>query len=87
MISPYVLRHSSPAPHFKTSHVFMSYFPKCPSLSTIQSYAPDVAFYLKFKSIFLVKRGFMSLNTALAMAILGVISCVYLASFVIILSK
>ena len=43
MISPTDLFHSSPAPHFKTFHVFLIYCPKCPSFRTIQSYAPNVA--------------------------------------------
>jgi hypothetical protein len=37
--------HPSPAPHFKTFRVFLIYFPKCPSFSTIQSYAPNIALY------------------------------------------
>ena len=32
----------SPAPHFKTFQVFLFYFPKCPSFSTMQSYSPIV---------------------------------------------
>ena len=38
-IGPTDLQHPSPAPHFKTSQVFLIYFPKCPSFSTPQSYA------------------------------------------------
>jgi len=34
----------SKAPIFKTFQVFLIYFPKCPSFSTIQSCAPNVAF-------------------------------------------
>jgi len=33
----------SSAPYFSTSQVFMIYFLKCPSFSTIQSYDPNVA--------------------------------------------
>jgi hypothetical protein len=45
MISPIDLLQPSPAPHFITSQVFLIYFPNCPSFSTIQNYAPNVAFY------------------------------------------
>ena len=44
-ISTTDLLHTSPVPHFKTSKLFLIYFLKCPSFSTIQSYAPNVAFY------------------------------------------
>ena len=37
--------HPSPAPHFTTFCVFLMYSLKCPSLSTIQSYTPNVALY------------------------------------------
>jgi len=35
-----------PAPHFKAFQVFLIYFPKCPSFSTIQIYVPNVALML-----------------------------------------
>ena len=37
--------HPSPAPHFRTFPVFLIYFPKCPSFSTIQNDALSVAIY------------------------------------------
>ena len=40
-----IFSYPSPAPHYKTSQVFLIYFPKCPSFSTIPSYAPIVAIY------------------------------------------
>jgi len=43
MIGPTDLLHHPPAPHFKTFHVFLICCPKRPSLSTIQSHAPNVA--------------------------------------------
>ena len=36
--------HSSPAPLFKTFKAFLICFPKCPIFSTIESYAPEVAY-------------------------------------------
>jgi hypothetical protein len=36
MIGPSNVLHPSPAPHFKTFQVFLSYFPKIPIFSTIQ---------------------------------------------------
>ena len=75
--------HDSRAPHFKTFMVFLIYFLKCSSFSTIQSYVHYVAlyysFFLKFKSNLLVKRVFL-LNAAFAVAVLE-ISCVHLTSF------
>jgi len=35
MISPTDLFHPSPAPHFRTFQVFLIYWPKCSSFSTI----------------------------------------------------
>jgi hypothetical protein len=40
-----VICHPSPAPHFKTFQVFLMYFPKYPSFSTIQSYVPNAALH------------------------------------------
>jgi hypothetical protein len=37
--------HPSLASHFKTFQVLLIYFPKCPSFSTIQSYAPNIELY------------------------------------------
>jgi len=88
MICPTYILHPFPAPHFKNLQVFLIYFPKCPSCSTIQSYAPNVAlhqFLPKFKSSVLVKRAFFLLNGVFAMAILDLISRVHPASFVIML--
>ena len=39
------LLYPSPAPHFKTFHVFLTYFPKYPSFNTIQSHIPNIALY------------------------------------------
>jgi hypothetical protein len=39
------LIHPYPAQHFKPSQVFLIYFPKCPSFSSIQSCATSVALY------------------------------------------
>jgi len=61
MIGPTDLLHPSPAPLFKIFQVFLICCQKRPSFSTIQSHAPNVAFYcffLKFKSSLLVKRVF-----------------------------
>jgi len=44
-IGPTALLHPSPALHFKTFQVFLIYFSKCPSFSTTQSYAPNLAIY------------------------------------------
>jgi len=44
------------------------------------------SFFFKFKSNLLLKRVFFSLNDVFTMAILDVISCVHLASFVIMLT-
>jgi hypothetical protein len=41
-VGPACLLHPFPAPHFKTVMVFLNYFPKCPSVTIIQSYAPNV---------------------------------------------
>jgi hypothetical protein len=65
-------------------------FPKCPSFSTIQCYAPNLTLthvFLKFKSNLLLKITFLLWNAALGMAILHLISRVHLASLVIMLSK
>jgi hypothetical protein len=48
MIGPTDLLHPSPAPHYKTFQVFLIYFPKCPSFSTIQCYAANAAFQVQF---------------------------------------
>ena len=88
-IGPTDLVHLSPAAHFKTFQIFLIYYPKCPSFSTIQCYAPNVTltrFFLKFKFSLLVKRVFL-LNAAFATEILYLISRLYLASFVITLPK
>ena len=45
MIGSNDLLHPSPASHFKTFQVFLICCPKRPSFSTIQSHAPNVAFY------------------------------------------
>jgi len=45
MIGPTDLLHPSPAPHLKTFQVFLLRCPKRSSFSTIQSHAPNVAFY------------------------------------------
>ena len=45
MVGPTDLLHPSPAPHFKTFQVFLIRCPKLPSFRTIQSHAPNVAFY------------------------------------------
>ena len=45
MIGPNDLFHPSPAPHFKTFQVFLICCPKRSSFSTVQSNAPNVAFY------------------------------------------
>jgi len=45
------------------------------------------SFFLKFNSSLLVKGDFFFLNAGFAMAILDLISCVHLASFVIMLHK
>jgi len=38
MIGPTDLLHASPAPHFKTFHVFLIYCPNRPSFSTVQTF-------------------------------------------------
>jgi len=43
IIGPSDLPHPSAAPHLKTSQVYLIYFPKCPSFSTIQSSTPNIA--------------------------------------------
>jgi hypothetical protein len=80
----------SPAQHFKIFHVFLTYFPVCLNFSTIQSYAPNVAFesfLLYLKSSLLVQRVFFLLNASSAMAVLDIISRVHLVSFVIMILK
>ena len=66
------LPHPFPGPQFKNFQVCLTYFPKCPSFSTTQSFTPNVAFtnfLLKFKSNMLVKKKcFFLLNAAFAMA-------------------
>jgi len=67
------LLYPYPAPHFKTSQVFLIQLSKCPSFSPVQSYVPNVtlrSFFLKFKSNLLVKRAFFFSNVAISMAIL-----------------
>jgi hypothetical protein len=44
-IGPTDLLHHCPALHTKMIKVFLIYFPKCPSLSTTQSYASNAARY------------------------------------------
>ena len=44
-IGPNDLLHPSPVSHFRIFQVFLIYFPKCPSFSTTQSYAPNVALH------------------------------------------
>ena len=67
--------HPSPTSH-KTFQVFLIHFPKCLGLSTIQSYAPNVAlhhlanFFLNCTSNLLVKRVFFLLNASFAAAVL-----------------
>jgi hypothetical protein len=51
MIYPTDLLHPSPAPHFKTSQVFLICCPKRPSFSNIQSRAPNVTLYKVFPQI------------------------------------
>ena len=66
--------------HFR---VFLIYFPKCPSFSTIKSYAPNVIFQvssLNLNSISLPKMKFLFFNSPL-------ITPIRLAWFVIMLSK
>jgi len=46
-----------------------------------------ISFFITLKPILLVKRAFFLLNATGAMEILALISCVHLASFVIILFK
>jgi len=45
MISPYDLLHPSQAPQFNNFKIILIHFPKCPSFSTIPSYAPKVALH------------------------------------------
>ena len=45
MIGPTDFLRPSPASHFKTFEVFLMYFPKCPSYSTIKWYNTNVSFY------------------------------------------
>jgi hypothetical protein len=84
MISPNHLLNPSPAPQFNIFKVLLIHFPKCPSFSTIPSYAPNVTLYQFFpyiNSSWLVKRFFFFfLNAAFAMEILNLISNVHLAS-------
>jgi len=40
-----IFLYPSPAPHFKTFHVFLTYFPKYPSFNTIQSHIPNIALH------------------------------------------
>jgi len=40
MIGPTDLSHTSPAPHFKTSQVFLIYSPKCPNFNNKRGYDP-----------------------------------------------
>ena len=44
--------HPSPVPHFKTSKVFLIYFPMCPRLSTIQTYAQNEEFRYHYPEIY-----------------------------------
>jgi hypothetical protein len=85
VIGPADLLHRSSAPQFKNFQVFLISCPKRPGLSTIQTMNQIkhfTIFFLKFKSSVLVKRVFLSLNAAFAMAILDLISHVHLPSFV-----
>ena len=83
MIDPTDLLHPSPAPHFKTFQEFLIYWPKRPSFSTVQIYAPNVTkFFLKFKPSVPANRVFFLLNAAFAMATLYLISQVHLPLFV-----
>jgi hypothetical protein len=77
MIGSTDLLYPSPAPHFKTSQVLLIYCPKCPILSTIPSYAPNVVFnqfitYLlvHFKHNFAGEGAFFLLNADFAVAFL-----------------
>jgi len=45
MIGPTDLLHPSPAPHFKNFPGISDLLPERPSFNTIQSHAPNVAFY------------------------------------------
>jgi len=51
MIDPTDLLRPCPAKHFKTFKAFLVQSPKGPSFSTIQSYAPNVAFHAFLPSI------------------------------------
>ena len=85
------LLHLSTAPHIKTCKVLLIYSTKCPTFSTIQSYAPPCALSLvsslNLKSNLLVKRFLFLLNAAFYTAILDLISRVYLVSLVSKLPK
>jgi len=82
MIRSNDLRCLSLVTHFKNVQAFLLCFPKCPSFSTIKSYAANVAFYqllpFKFNYHVLVKRVFFLLNAALSVAILDFICWQYL---------
>jgi len=72
-------------PDFEAVRVFLIYFLKCPSFSTIQIYAAHLYFaglFIKFKSSLLVRRVFV-LNVTLSVAVLSLISYVHLSSFII----
>ena len=79
------------APHMDTCKALLIYFPKCPTFSTTQSYAPQCTLSLvsswNLKSHLLVKRFLFLLKAAFYIAILDLISRVYLASFVTKLPK
>jgi hypothetical protein len=44
--SVHLILHPSPAPHFESLEVFLIYFLKCRSFSTVQTYVPNVAMCL-----------------------------------------
>jgi len=84
MIGSNDLPHPSPAPHIETFQVFLIFCPKRPSFSTIQSHAPNVAFYWFLPQIYLQfvgKRSLLLVEGSFAFAILDLISHVHLPSF------
>ena len=89
---PTDLLHPSQAPHLRTLKVFLTYFPKCPGFSSMQNCAPALALYRALYSFFLesknklLNKTVFLLNSAFAISFLDLISRVYLASSVIMLS-
>jgi len=90
MISSTDLLHSSPKPHFKTLHYFLSTFRSvqisAPQKATFQT-QHSTNFFLHLSPIAWWKRIFFLLNSAFVMEILDLISRVHFAPFAIRLPR